>query len=89
MKKTPIETVLFICAMICLALALSKCTGVQNIQKPIVGDTIPTILSITNSNLPKLQYVPGFKVVQQDSVVGFLSVRKKQFKPKVKVWGYQ
>ena len=70
-------------------IVLSSCSKVQFPQKQLTGDTIPTILSITNSKLPKLQLVPGFKVVQQDSVIGFLSVRKKQFSDKIKIWGYQ
>jgi hypothetical protein len=51
-------------------------------------DTVRATLHITNSKLSKIQIVPGYVLLQNGRVKGYLSRRRKPLPKKVEVWGY-
>ena len=51
-------------------------------------DTVRATLHITNSKLNRLQYVPGYVLMQNGCVKGYLSRQRKELPKKVEVWGY-
>jgi hypothetical protein len=59
-----------------------------SVYNPNKIDTVRTTLHITNSKLSKLQYVPGYVVLQNGRVKGYLSRQRKPLPKKVEVWGY-
>jgi hypothetical protein len=59
------------------------------IYNPNKIDTVRCILKITNSKLNKLQPVPGYVIISNGLVKGYLSRRKKPLPKKVEVWGYE
>lgn len=50
-------------------------------------DTVATVLSITSHKVSSLQSVPGYKLVRNGCVVGYLSRQRKQLPRRVQVWG--
>ena len=58
------------------------------VYNPNKIDTVRAILHITNSKLSKIQYVPGYVLLQNGSVKGYLSRQRKPLPKKVEVWGY-
>lgn len=62
----------------------------QNIRIETVDkiDTVRATLHITNSKLSKIQLVPGYVLLQNGRVKGYLSRQRKTFPKKVEVWGY-
>jgi S-adenosylmethionine:diacylglycerol 3-amino-3-carboxypropyl transferase len=50
-------------------------------------DTVATVLTITSHKVSALQQVPGYKLLRNDCVVGYLSRQKKQLPRRVQVWG--
>lgn len=50
-------------------------------------DTVATVLYITSHKVSALQDVPGYKLVRNGCVVGYLSRIKKQLPRRVQVWG--
>jgi hypothetical protein len=49
-------------------------------------DTVHCVLHITNSKLNKLQAVPGYAIITNGRIKGFLSRQRKPLPKKVEVW---
>jgi hypothetical protein len=66
----------------CLLLSLTATA-----QDSTKVDTVATVLSITSHKVSSLQSVPGYKLVRNGCVVGYLSRQRKQLPRRVQVWG--
>lgn len=60
----------------------------HTLRNPNKIDTVRATLHITNSKLSKIQLVPGYVLLQNGCVKGYLSRQRKELPKKVEVWGY-
>ncbi len=72
---------------IVLATCLLLLAFATNAQDSTKVDTVATVLAITSHKVSSLQSVPGYKLVRNGCVVGYLSRQRKQLPRRVQVWG--